>query len=502
MIDDSRTEGSIETNQGGVSRRQLLGMGALGLAGALCSPPTLRSAFAADSAPGPGHRFLLKGGTVLTLDRSLGTLEQGAVLIEAGKIKTVAADIQPNGAQVIDCSGMIVMPGFVDTHRHMWQGLLRNIGPDDLLLDYLNKILFSFAPKLTPDEVYLGDLLAAVSAMNSGITTILDWSHINATPAHSDAAIHALGDAGIRAVYGYGPNFGVTPAWYDNLDKPYPGDIRRLRKQYFSSPDQLLTLALAAAGPEFAPVPAAEIEWKTAREVGARISVHVGVGQGGKRGLLGQLADRAGLKDDTTYIHACTLSDPEWDRIRDTGGTVSLAIPIEMQMGHGMPPIQRALDRGVRPSLSVDVETNQPTDMFTQMRACFALQRALLNEQHLFGSPDPEMEKLRARLVTVRDVLEFATIEGARANGLAPKIGTLTPGKEADLILLRTEQINVAPVNDPIGAVVLGMDSSNVDSVFIAGRLVKWHGRLVGVNVERLQRQAAQAREALLARAR
>jgi 5-methylthioadenosine/S-adenosylhomocysteine deaminase len=261
-----------------------------------------------------------------------------------------------------------------------------------------------------------------------------------------------------------------------------------------------LTLALAAAGPEFAPVDAAEIEWKIAREVGARISVHVGVGQGGQQGRLGQLADRVGLKDDTTYIHACTLSDAEWDRIRATGGTVSLAIPIEMQMGHGMPPIQRALGRGIRPSLSVDVETNQPTDMFTQMRACFALQRALLNEQHLFRAPDPDLEQLRAKLLTVRDVLEFATIEGARANGLAHKIGTLTPGKEADLIVLRTTQPNVAPVNNPVGAVVLGMDSSNVDAVFVAGKAVKWRGQLVGVDVEGLQHRAERAREALLAK--
>ncbi len=496
MSDQSRTEAATEIHHGGISRRHILGMGAVGVAGSLLSPPAVGSALGSDG----GRRLLLKDGIVLTLDRSVGDFGQGDVLIEDGKIKTVARTVQPDGAQVIDCSGLIVMPGFVDTHRHMWQGLLRNIGPDDLLLDYLNKMLFGFAPKLTPDEVYLGDLVTALSAVNSGITCILDWSHINATPQHADAAIQGLRDAGIRAVYAYGPNFGVRPAWYDNLDNPYPGDIRRLRRQYFSSPDQLLTLALAAAGPEFASVQSAEIEWKAAREVGARVSVHVGVGQGGKQGLLEQLAQRVPLGNDTTYIHGCTLSDAEWDRIRDTGGTVSLAIPIEMQMGHGMPPIQRALDRGIRPSLSVDVETNQPTDMFTQMRACFALQRALMNEQHLFRFPDPDLEKLRARLLTVRDVLEFATIEGARANGLTDKIGTLTPGKDADIILLRTEHANVAPVNNTIGAIVLGMDSSNVDAVFIAGKLVKWHGRLVGVNVERLRRRAEEAREALLSK--
>jgi 5-methylthioadenosine/S-adenosylhomocysteine deaminase len=500
MNDATRTQRPAVIHDG-MSRRQLLGLGASGLVGTLFSPRALAVAPAQEGAPPPGGpRLLLKGGSVLTLDRALGDAERADVLMEDAKIKAVAPNLPPNGAQVIDCSGTIVMPGFVDTHRHMWQGLLRNIGPDDLLLDYLNKMLFGFALQLTPDDVYLGDLITALSALNAGITTILDWSHINATPQHAEAAIRALQDAGIRAVYAYGPNFGVTPAWYDNLDHPYPGDIRRLRRQSFSSSDQLLTLALAAAGPEFAPVDAAEIEWKIAREVGARISVHVGVGQGGQQGRLGQLADRVGLKDDTTYIHACTLSDAEWDRIRATGGTVSLAIPIEMQMGHGMPPIQRALDRGIRPSLSVDVETNQPTDMFTQMRACFALQRALLNEQHLFRAPDPDLEQLRAKLLTVRDVLEFATIEGARANGLAHKIGTLTPGKEADLIVLRTTQPNVAPVNNTVGAVVLGMDSSNVESVFVAGKAVKWRGQLVGVDVEGLQHRAERAREALLAK--
>jgi hypothetical protein len=224
MTDASRHARPTENHHGDVSRRQLLGMGALGLAGTLLSPPTLGSASASEGSAGQGgHRLLLKEGIVLTLDRAIGDFDQGDVLIEDGKIKAIAPHIHPHGAQVIDCSGMIVLPGFVDTHRHMWQGLLRNIGPDDLLLDYLNKILFGFAPKLTPDEVYLGDLIATLSALNAGITTILDWSHINATPQHADAAIQALRDAGIRAVYAYGPNFGVQPAWSDTATSAVSG---------------------------------------------------------------------------------------------------------------------------------------------------------------------------------------------------------------------------------------------------------------------------------------
>jgi len=475
---------------GNLSRRGMLGLGAaLGVAGA--STP----AWAHAGRGKRGPRLLIQGGIVLTLDPALGDFAKADVLIEDGKIVAVGRSLPAHGAHVVDASGKIVMPGFVDTHRHLWQGLIRNSGPDDLLGDYLTNVLFGVAPVITPDEVYVGDLVSALSALNSGITTILDWSHIATTPEHTDAAIAALTASGIRGVYGYGPNFGVTPPWYENPASPYPNDLRRLKAQYFSSSDQLLTLALAAAGPEFSTVDAAVTEWNIAREVGARISVHVGVGGLGQSGLLAELASRVPLGDDTTYIHACTLSDYEWELIAASGGTVSLAVPVEMQMGHGMPPIQKAIDFGIRPSLSVDVETNQPTDMFTQMHGCFALQRALLNQDHLFPDVSHVPELLRAR-----DVLEFATIEGARANGLGCKVGTLTPGKQADIILLETRALNVAPINDAVGAVVLGMDSSNVDSVFVAGRAVKWQGRLIGVNVPHLLRQAEEARLRLLER--
>jgi 5-methylthioadenosine/S-adenosylhomocysteine deaminase len=483
------------------ARRRLLGA-ATGLLGALLAPAAaLRAAAQDGDAAQPLHRrrgrTLLRGGTVLTMDRAVGDFSQADVLIAGERIEAVAPRVHAHDADVIDATGMIVMPGFVDSHRHMWQGLLRNIGPDDLLGDYLAKILFGFAPLLTPEEVQLGDLLTGLSALNAGITCILDWSHIATSPAHTDGAIAGLQASGIRAVYGYGPNFGLPTPWYNDPNSAYPGDVHRLRRQYFSSSDQLLTLALAAAGPEFANVDAAVREWTIAREVGARISSHIGVGLLGRQGLFQQLAARVPLRDDTTYIHCCTLGDDDWARIAASGGTISLAVPIEMQMGHGMPPIQKALDHGIRPSLSIDVETNQPSDMFTQMRACFALQRAFVNEAHLFGGPEPD----RARLLTVRDVLEFATLQGARANGLAAKVGSLAPGKQADIVMLRARQINTSPVNNATGAVVLGMDASNVDSVFVAGKPLKRQGRLVGVDVNRILREADQARDAILARA-
>ena len=478
-----------------LSRRMLLGIG--GALGIVAAPSAVEAHGGGGGHGGGGpNRMLIKNGIVLTMDPNLGDFAEGDVLVENGKIKAVAAHINANNAQVVDARGMIVMPGFIDTHRHMWQGLLRNIGPDDLLGDYLSKILFGFAAIINPQEVFWGDTISALSAVNAGVTTVLDWSHIATTSEHTDAAIEAVRRVGVRAVYGYGPNFGLAVPWYENLNNPYPGDIYRLRNQFFSSDDQLMTLALAAAGPEFSNVQAAGIEWSVARDVGAPISTHVGVGQLGQQGLLLQLNALQPLADDTTYIHTCTLSDAEWNLIADTGGTVSLAVPIEMQMGHGMPPIQKALDLGIRPSLSVDVETNMPTDMFTQMRACFALQRGLLNKDHLF----PDTSHV-AKLLTARNVLEFATIEGARTNHLDHKTGSLTPGKQADFILLQTKALNVAPMNDPVAAVVLGMDTSNVDSVFVAGRALKWRGKLVDVDVDRLMTQISNAHEALMARA-
>jgi cytosine/adenosine deaminase-related metal-dependent hydrolase len=198
------------------------------------------------------------------------------------------------------------------------------------------------------------------------------------------------------------------------------------------------------------------------------------------------------LRDDTTYIHCTTLNDTEIQMIVDTGGTVSLASPVEMMMGHGMPPIQKFLDRGLKPSLSVDVETNVPGDMFTQMRSVMSLQHALSYEKQLAGeSRVPER-------ITTRDVLAYATIEGARANGLAHKTGSLTPGKEADIIMLRTDRPNVFPINDPIGAVVWGMDTGNVDSVFVAGKAMKRNGQLLHVDWNAVKKAVTESRDYVL----
>ncbi|HEX9922295.1 MAG TPA: amidohydrolase family protein [Anaerolineae bacterium] len=432
------------------------------------------------------QRTLLKNGCVLTLDANVGNFTEADVLIEGTKIAEVGPNLVAGDAEVIDASNTIVMPGFIDTHRHLWEGILRNIGVDVPLegeISYLAFVLNTLAPAYRPDDVYIGNLVSTLGMIDAGITTVLDWSHIQATPEHTDAAIKALQESGMRAVFAYGP------PWFEAPKAEHPDWFRRAAKQYFSSKDQLLTLGLAAFGPEFNSLEGNTADWELAREVDARITVHVGVGSFGKHGKVAE-AGKAGLYGpDTTFIHCTTLSDEEIQMIVDAGSTISLACPVEMMMGHGTPPTQRFLDRGLRPSLSVDVETNVPGDFFTQMRSAISLQRVLIYEQMLQGKGD------LPPVLTAREVLEFATIEGARANGLDHKVGTLTPGKEADIIMLRTDRVNVFPINDPIGAVVWGMDTGNIDSVFVAGKALKRNGQLLGVDLDRVRKMAYDSRD-------
>jgi cytosine/adenosine deaminase-related metal-dependent hydrolase len=433
-----------------------------------------------------GQKILLEDGMVLSLDKSVGNHRKASVLIEGSKIAAVGPNVTASDAEVIDASNMIVMPGFVDTHRHIWEGILRNIGTDVPLEgeeSYLAFILNTLAPAYRPQDVYIGNLVSLLGAIDAGITTILDWSHIQASRDHTEEGIRALRDSGMRVVFAYG-----HPWWGDPIAE-HDDEFRRVAKDYFSSKDQLMTLAIASAGPEFIPFEYAKANWELARSVDARISVHVGVGTFGQQGKLQEMGEAGLLGPDTTYIHCTTLNDTEIKMIVDTGGTVSLAAPVEMMMGHGMVPTQKFLDRGLRPSLSVDVETNVPGEMFTQMRSVLSLQRALIFDRVLTGRGGG------GSFLTAKDALEFATVEGARANGLDHKVGTLTPGKEADVIMLKANSINIMPINDPIGAVVWGMDTSNVDSVFVAGKALKRDGKLLNVDLSSIQKQVYEARD-------
>ncbi len=424
------------------------------------------------------QRILLKGGVVLTLDRQVGDFAQADVLVENGKISAVRPDIavSAEAAAVIDAANHILIPGFVDTHSHSYQGILRGIMTNGVLdPDYNRDVQTKLTPAFQPADVYAGVLMTALGLIDMGTTAIVDVSQINHTPEHSDACIRALQDSSIRALYAY--SRGLGPA------TQYPQDVLRLQRAYFSAKDQLLTLALGVGLDAKA--------FGVARDAGVPAVLHI---RNDSAGLLA--LGRAGLlRSGDEYIHCTNLSGDAWRLIKDTGGHVSLCPQIEMSMGHGMPAVQDALDHGLRPSLSSDHSVTIAPDFFTVMRTVFTFQRMQIFARAPSGARD-----LRA-LLTCREVLEFATIEGARCAGLDGKIGTLTPGKEADIVMLRADRLNLWPLNNAPGTVVNLMNPGNVDTVFIGGQVRKWRGNLVGVDVLRLMRMAEEARDAVTRRA-
>jgi cytosine/adenosine deaminase-related metal-dependent hydrolase len=423
-------------------------------------------------------RTLIQGGIVLTQDPQLGELPKADVLVEDGRIAAVGPDLSADGAKVIDATGDIVIPGFIDTHRHTWEAAIRTSAPDYPLIAYFGNILDKFAPHYRPEDVYASNLWGSLECLNAGITTLVDWSHIMNTPDHADAAIKGLQDAGLRSVFAYG--FGNTSIvdWWFGPD--YTGSVltsdgpeaRRLRSQYFSSDEGLVTMGLATRGPNFCKPEVVRHDWELARELDLQITVHVAMDRFGytKMQVVG-LRDMDLLYPNTTYVHGSHFTDEEWALVRDSGGNVSFAPQIEVQMGHGWAPAVTALEYGVPIGLSSDVVTTASADQFTQMHAIFGTERGRKHQE----SWDADLDGLQASpgLITSRQVLEWATLGGAQVAGIAHKTGSITPGKQADIVILDTKAVNMAPIIDPVGAVVCAADISNVRTVLVAGEIVK-----------------------------
>jgi cytosine/adenosine deaminase-related metal-dependent hydrolase len=338
-------------------------------------------------------------------------------------------------------------------------------------------MLQTFSMQYRPEDVYINELFGSIAQLDTGVTTVMDVSQIHHSPEHSDAAVEALRDAGRRAVFGY------FEGWGDRAK--YPQDAKRIKEQWFTSDDQLLTMVM---GGEIY-IPGYEAAWKTGRELGLPIALHV-VGTFGMAPTFDQLAEAGEFGEDNIFIHMTGMSEMAWQKAADAGAHVSMAVPIEMQMRHGTPPIQKCLDLGMQPSLSSDVECTMTADPFTQMRGAMTLQRMHANEMALAGQDYP-------KLLQSMDVIRFATIEGARGLKLDRKTGSLTPGKEADIILLDADAINVTPLNHVPGAVVTLMDRSNVDTVMVAGQVKKWQGEILGFDIDDLRAKLEASRDHL-----
>ncbi|MFF2846419.1 amidohydrolase family protein [Streptomyces sp. NPDC058001] len=440
--------------------------------------------------PADRRRILFTGATIVTMDPGLGVIDGGDLLVEGDTITAVGRDLVAGDAVVVDVTGAILTPGFVDTHRHAWEAQLRRIMPDvDDLGGYVMTTLADYATVYRPEDMYIGTRLAALTAIDSGITTMLDFSHNSRTREHSDAAIEALVDTGIRGVHAsMGPHFGE---W----DRQWPGDLARIKDRYFSSDDQLLTLRLATlatdeiAGPALAYGP--ELA-RMARELSIGVSVDAVFGTSSSEAVLRWAKDSI-LSPDVTLIHSTGLTPEAWRAMGETGTTVALAPTSDAQIGleTAIPAVDEALSVGIRPGLSIDVEVALASDMFTQMRALHALQR--MRAVNAAYGTDRQPSR-----ITTHDVLDFATLQGARTNGLAGVSGSLTVGKKADLLVIQAEDLNNMPLNDPIGTIVLGSDARNISAVLINGEPRKWDRQVLDVDLAALRREVHASREYVL----
>lgn len=438
-------------------------------------------------------RYVIRGAWVLSQDPAIGDLPAADVLVEGNRIAAIGPDLGPLDAEEISGADRVALPGFVDTHRHSWQSLIRHMAVDWTLPQYFSGVRGVLGRAYEPADMYAANLLAAVEALDSGITTLVDWSHNNNTPAHADAAIQGVLDSGIRAVWAYG---NANDEWLPVSDVPQSRDVVRIAAEWFSSTDQLVRLALAPRGPQFATPEVTAADFALARELDIPVTVHVGDGLWGLNRPVEWLAERGLADARTTYVHCSSLADDEYDIIARTGGAISIAPELEMHMGHGRLATLRAAERGIPLSLSIDVCTSVGGDMFSAMRALLAGTRYLVNIAALDAG-----QVVDPLPITATDVLGYATQGGATVAWLGDEVGSLTPGKRADIVLVRTDVYGMRPLNYPTGAVVESGNPNLVDTVFVDGTPVKRDGRLLGHDFGRIDRLATEARDRVLDRA-
>jgi 5-methylthioadenosine/S-adenosylhomocysteine deaminase len=465
------------------------------------------------------RRYVIRGGSVMSMDPSVGDLERGDVLIEGKEIKAIGPNLHAGDAGEIDARGKIVMPGFIDTHHHLFETALRSFLANGILINdssgspssnptYFEYILGKFAPVYRPQDVYISELFGGLAQLAGGVTTCHDISQIHHSRDHSDAAIQALFDTRRRAALGYFESAGGVAG------NEYPQDAFRIKKQWFSSSDQLVHMIMG--GEVYLGEPTYTKAWDIGRQLGLQVAAHI-LSPFGIRPILDDLAagtggekNNIGLGPDNLFIHMTGMSDFGWQKVKEKGVQVSIAFPIEMNMRHGIPPMLKMQQLGMEPSLSSDVEVTMTADFFTQMRSAMTMQRMVVNqmilEQGTFLPPFLDQWPIpsgdKPPLLTVRDVLRFATINGAKHLRLDSKTGSLKPGKEADIIILDATAPNVAPLNSVPGAVVSLMDTSNVETVIVAGKIRKWKGQLLDVDMRHLRRQLESSRNYLFGAAK
>ena len=432
-------------------------------------------------AVAPAHATFAGKGATLIKNAILvtGTSDgeyRGDLLVEDGAIKALGRDLgAPGHAQLVDGSDFIVAPGFIDTHRHMWQTAYKGMAYDLSLMEYFQRLYGAYAGSFRAQDIYASTYLGRLAALDAGITTVLDWSHNINSAEMEEAAVQALWDADGRAVFGHGYTSDRMFDLERYRDQPRRREDVKRTRDLLPSDDALVSSCFLGHEPGyFISLEACGQEYAVARELGMRISTHiVSLGQDGQPYESIEALHAAGLMgEDVTYIHLNNASDHELRLIAETGGSASVAAQIESHMiGFRTPPVGRLLLAGVRPSLSNDTVIAASDDLFSHMRAAFDGERSLVMSG-FEKRPDGFQ-------VTTRDVLDFATLQGARAIGMGHRLGTLEAGKRADLILVRTDAVNMMPVNDPVAALVFCANVGDVDTVLVDGKAVKRGGQLL-----------------------
>lgn len=442
------------------------------------------------------QRTLIRGASIVTMDAQ-GDLPRGDLLVAGDAIEAIAPQLSVDDAQVVDATGCIVIPGLVNAHMHTWQTALRGVAANWTLLQYFKNMHAGLATVFTPDDLHIATLVGALNQINCGTTTLVDWCHNNPTPAHNDAAVAALLQSGIRAAFFHGtpkpdPKPGETPFW----ERPHPrAEVERLLRAHAGEP--LLSIHAAVLGPHYSTLEVALHDFRMARDLGLIASMHQGGGPARTPDGWERLEEAGLLGGHINIVHGHALSDAQLARFCELGMSFSAATESEMSQGHGHPLTGRLRALGRAPSLGVDLESVMSGDMLSQARIALGIQRSLDNVAHreAHGSIPP------TSTITTREALAWVTIEGARMLQQQDRIGSLAPGKQADLVLVRADTLNMQPVHDPVSAVVMQASLANIESVMVAGQWRKRGGRVLDADIpsllERLQQSGHKITQAM-----
>ena len=440
-------------------------------------------------------RLLLKSGIVVTQEPRLGVLPKGDVLIEGSRIAAVAPELAAD-AEIVDCAGHFVLPGLVNAHMHTWQTALRSIAANWTLLEYFRHVHAGLATVFVPDDIHIATLAGALNQLDHGVTTLVDWCHNNPTPAHTDAAVAALKESGIRAGFFHGsPKPDPKPGEPHFSEIPHPRrEVERLLNGPLADRDGLVTLGMAVLGPHYSTLEVSARDFALARELGLIASMHQGGGEAKTPGGWEALMAQGLVGSHINIVHGNNLSDGQLAAFIDLGVSFSVTPENEMAQGHGHPITGRLRALGSAPSLGVDLESAIGGDMFTVARMALASQRALDNaEERARSGGIPATSTVPAV-----EALDWITTRGAAMLGLTDRIGSLAPGKQADVAVMSLGPLAMWPVHDPVATVVMQGSGARVRDVLVAGAFVKRDGKLLRTDLEAVRQRLARSGERIL----